>query len=106
MNTPLISRALQRRAWLLHCAWPTGCASTQTRDHRAIRAHAALRIGITHYGGSGVAGMPFCALSNQILSTVNDAAHDVAGVAAQRRLCAGGPNGLLHGPRLPMYGRK
>ena len=72
MNTPLISRALQRCTWLVRCAWPTGCASKQTRDHGAFRAEAALRIS----------------------------------VATQRLLSAGGPNGLLYGPCLPMYGRK
>lgn len=56
--------------------------------------------------GSGLAGMLITALVNQILSTATDASHDIAGIATQRLLSAGGANGLLYGPRSPMYGRK
>lgn len=97
MHTALISTALQRCAWFLPCAWLTG-ASTQTRDHSAFRAEAALRIRITRYGGSG--------LVNQVLATDTDAAHHIAGIATQCLLSAGGPDRLLYGPRSPMYGRK
>lgn len=54
---------------------------------------------------SGLAGALISAVVNQILSTVTDASHDIAAVATQRLLSAGGSNGLLYGPRSPMYGR-
>lgn len=55
---------------------------------------------------SGLAGILISALVNQILSTATDASHNVAGIATQRLLSAGGPNGLLYGPRSPMRGNK
>lgn len=56
--------------------------------------------------GSGLAGMLITALVNQILSTATDASHNIAGIATQRLLSAGGAHGLLYGPRSPMFGRK
>ncbi len=100
MHTALIFRALQR------CAWLTGRSRTQTRDHSAFRADAALRLRITRYGGSGLAGLLISALVSQVLGTVTDAARDIAGIATPRLFSAGGPDGLLYGPRSPMYGRK
>lgn len=106
MHTALISRALQRRAWLLPCAWLTGWARTQTQDHSAFRAEAALRISITRYGGNGLAGLLISALVNQLLGTLTAAAHEIAAIAAQGLFSAGGPDRLLHVPRSPMYGGK
>ncbi|WP_159911115.1 DUF799 domain-containing protein [Pantoea sp. 18069] len=56
-------------------------------------------------GGSGLAGMLITALVSQILSTVTDASHDIAGLATHRLLSAGGSHGLLYGPRSPLYGK-
>ena len=39
------------------------------------------------------------------LPTATDAAHPMAGVATNRLLAAGTPNGLLYGPRSPLYGK-
>ena len=50
-----------------------------------------------------VAGMT--ALVNQIVNSATDAAHPMAGVATNRLLAAGTPNGLLYGPRSPLYGK-
>ena len=55
--------------------------------------------------GSGLAGMLITALVNQILSTATESSHYIAGIATRRLLSAGGPNGLLHGPRSPMFGK-
>ncbi|RZS47396.1 DUF799 domain-containing protein [Sphaerotilus mobilis] len=44
------------------------------------------------------------AVVKQIVNEVTDASHPVAGIASQRLLGAGRPNGLLYGPRSPKYG--
>lgn len=44
------------------------------------------------------------AVVKQIVNEVTDASHPVAGIASQRLLGAGRPNGLLFGPRSPRYG--
>lgn len=51
----------------------------------------------------GVAGLLIAALVQQILSTTTDAAHTYAGIASDRLLGAR-PNGVLPGPRSPLYG--
>lgn len=53
--------------------------------------------------GGGLAGMLITALVSQVINSVTDASYPVAGVATQRLLAAGGPNGLLYGPRSPHY---
>lgn len=55
--------------------------------------------------GGGLAGLLIQALVHQILNNVTDASHPVAGMTSQRLLRAGVPNGLLHGPRSPLYGQ-
>lgn len=55
--------------------------------------------------GGGLTGMLISALVQQILDTAMDTSHDVAGIATRRLLGAGGPRGLLPGPRLPLPGR-
>ena len=55
--------------------------------------------------GGGLAGMLITALVKQIVNSVADASHDVAAITTNRLLSAGGPNGLLYGPRSPMYGK-
>jgi hypothetical protein len=43
------------------------------------------------------------ALVRQIVGTVTDHSHPMAGLTSQRLLRAGRPDGLLHGPRSPLY---
>lgn len=53
----------------------------------------------------GLAGMLITALVKQIMNSVTDASHNVAGITTSRLLTAGQPGGLLHGPRSPLYGK-
>jgi hypothetical protein len=53
----------------------------------------------------GWAGLLAAALVNQIVSTTTDAAFKYAGVADQRMLGAPRYNGVLPGPRSPLYGK-
>jgi hypothetical protein len=52
---------------------------------------------------NGVIGMLVKAAIDQIVNTLNDQGHRVAGVTSQRLLSAR-PNGILYGPRSPLYG--
>ena len=54
---------------------------------------------------SSVAGLLIAALVNQIVSTTTDAAHNYAGVASDRLLAAPRYNGVLPGPRSPLFGK-
>lgn len=54
--------------------------------------------------GGGLAGALVAAIVKQVMNSVTDASHQVAGVTSQRLLSAGHPNGLLYGPRSPKYG--
>ncbi|WP_019429313.1 DUF799 domain-containing protein [Limnohabitans sp. Rim47] len=54
----------------------------------------------------GLTGMLLTALVNQIVGTVTDQSHPMAGIASQRLLRAGRFHGLLHGPRSPYYGKE
>lgn len=53
----------------------------------------------------GLVGLLVTAIVKQILNNVTDASHPVAGLASQRLLSAGHPNGMLYGPRSPSYGK-
>ncbi|WP_310565204.1 DUF799 domain-containing protein [Hydrogenophaga sp.] len=53
----------------------------------------------------GVAGLLIAALVQQVLSTTTDAAHSYAGIASERLFAAPRYNGVLPGPRSPMYGK-
>lgn len=55
--------------------------------------------------GGGLAGLLVTAIVKQILNNVTDASHNVAGITSTRLLSAGTPNGLLYGPRSPLYGK-
>ena len=68
------------------------------------RATASNQEGGNNSGG-GLIGMLVTALVNQIISSATDASHPIAGLATNRLLAAGGPNGLLYGPRSPLYGK-
>lgn len=75
-----------------------------------------LRSGRTLWGGSatassaegdsssgGLVGMLVQAVVRQILETLNSQGHVIAGRTSFRLLSAGTPNGILYGPRSPMY---
>lgn len=57
-------------------------------------------------GGSsqgGLIGLLVKAVVEQIANTVSERSHPIAGIASQRLLTAGRPNGMLPGPRSPHY---
>ena len=54
----------------------------------------------------GLAAMLVGAIVKQIMNNLTDMSHVVAGKTATRLLSAGMPNGLLHGPRSPQYGKE
>lgn len=53
----------------------------------------------------GLIGLLVKAVVEQIISASTDRSHPMAGLASQRLLAAGRPNGLLYGPRSPNYGK-
>lgn len=53
----------------------------------------------------GLAGLLVAALIKQVLGTMMDQSHQMAGITATRLLSAGVPNGVLYGPRSPNYGK-
>lgn len=54
-------------------------------------------------GGGGLIGALVAAAVKQIINSVNDTSHPVAGVANARLLAAGQANGILYGPRSENY---
>lgn len=54
----------------------------------------------------GLVGMLVSALVNQIMETATDASFQYAGLASQRLLGAGTYNGVLPGPRSPLYEKR
>lgn len=54
-------------------------------------------------GGGGLIGAVVAAAIKQIISSVSDASHPVAGVANARLLSGGMANGILYGPRSEHY---
>lgn len=53
--------------------------------------------------GGGLIGLLVKAVVNQIANTLSNRSHPIAGITAYRLLAAGRPNGILYGPRSPMY---
>jgi hypothetical protein len=53
----------------------------------------------------GLIGLLVKAVVEQIIAPTTDRSHPMAGIASQRLLVAGRPNGLLFGPRSPSYGK-
>ncbi len=51
---------------------------------------------------NGLVGMLITAALQQIISTVNDQSHEIAGIASNRLLSVRAGNGILPGPRYPM----
>ena len=56
--------------------------------------------------GGGLIGALITAAVKQVLNNTTDASHKVAGMASDRLLTAGHTNGLLYGPRSPLYGQE
>jgi len=54
----------------------------------------------------GLAGILAQALVEQIINTMADVTYDMAGLADNRLLRAGKRNGMLYGPRSPMFGKE
>lgn len=54
----------------------------------------------------GLAALLITAIVKQIVGTVTDQAHPMAGITSQRLLTAGRFQGLLHGPRSPNHGKE
>jgi hypothetical protein len=52
-------------------------------------------------GGSG--GLLLTALLEQVIGSVFDQSHDISKITNGRLLTAGTPNGIMYGPRSPMY---
>lgn len=53
----------------------------------------------------GLLGMLVAAVVTQIIGTTTDAAYNYAGIASERALGAPRHNGILPGPRSPLYGK-
>ena len=53
----------------------------------------------------GLAVLLIAALVKQVMGTVMDQSHQIAGITSTRLLSAGMPNGILYGPRSPNYGK-
>ena len=51
----------------------------------------------------GLAGLLIAAVVNQVISTVRDDSHQMAGLATHRLLSAGAARGILYGPRSPYF---
>jgi hypothetical protein len=51
----------------------------------------------------GLIGLLVKAVISQIVDTLSERGHAIAGITGQRLLAAGQPNGLLYGPRSPLY---
>ena len=51
----------------------------------------------------GLVGLLVQALITQIADTLSNRGHQIAGIASHRLLAAGRPNGILYGPRSPLY---
>jgi hypothetical protein len=51
----------------------------------------------------GLAGLLIAAIVKQVIGTVSDQSHPMAGLASQRLLKAGRVDGLLFGPRSPLF---
>jgi len=54
----------------------------------------------------GIIGLLAQAIVEQIANTVTERGHDIAAITSVRLLSAGSPNGILHGPRSPLYGKQ
>lgn len=53
--------------------------------------------------GGGLIGLLVKAVVSQIIDSLSNRGHAIAGITSNRLLAAGRPNGILYGPRSPMY---
>lgn len=53
--------------------------------------------------GGGLVGLLVKAVVSQIVDSLSNRGHAIAGITSNRLLAAGRPNGLLYGPRSPLY---
>jgi len=53
--------------------------------------------------GGGLIGLLVAAAVEQIMNSLTDRSHQIAGITSARLLTAGMPNGILRGPRSPQY---
>lgn len=53
--------------------------------------------------GGGLVGLLVKAVISQIVDSLSNRGHAIAGITSNRLLAAGRPNGILYGPRSPMY---
>jgi hypothetical protein len=53
--------------------------------------------------GGGLVGLLIKAVVNQVAGNLSDRAYGIAGITSNRLLAAGTPNGMLYGPRSPLY---
>jgi hypothetical protein len=53
--------------------------------------------------GGGLIGLLVAAAVEQIMNSLTDRSHDIAGITSARLLGGGIPNGILRGPRSPQY---
>jgi hypothetical protein len=53
--------------------------------------------------GGGLIGLLVKAVVNQIVGSLSNRDHGIAGITSNRLLAAGSPNGILYGPRSPLY---
>jgi len=54
-------------------------------------------------GGGGLIGLLVTAAVEQIMNSLTDRSHQIAGITSARLLTAGTHNGILRGPRSPQY---
>ncbi|WP_137974014.1 DUF799 domain-containing protein [Pseudomonas sp. F(2018)] len=54
-------------------------------------------------GGGGLIGLLVTAAVEQIMNSLTDRSHEIAGITSARLLTAGTHNGILRGPRSPQY---
>lgn len=53
--------------------------------------------------GGGLIGLLVAAAVEQVMNSLTDRSHQIAGITSARLLTAGMPNGILRGPRSPQY---
>lgn len=53
--------------------------------------------------GGGLVGLLAKAIISQIVDSLSNRGHAIAGITSNRLLAAGRPNGILYGPRSPLY---
>ncbi|TCV95129.1 DUF799 domain-containing protein [Biostraticola tofi] len=58
-----------------------------------------------HNNSNNLIAMLITAAVKQISSTIRDEGHTIAGITSNRMLSAGHFNGILYGPRSPLYGK-